>query len=163
MFSWCGLGQVRSPKEQNMPQTWIQNFPLNQNTRLRNTIVQYFSCAVERYHSSVNAVREPDLNAAAMLIGAQWQRFLWKHLLWDAEHWSLESSVLQFCWLSCAGPQLAFKRQQGERASRKDSQGWMKGTWCGADMEGAGVKFALAGGGSWASRRCWLLFGRAYP
>lgn len=71
----CDLGQAQ-----------IQNFPLSQNMRLSNTIVEYFSCTVERYHSSVNAVRDPDLNAAAMLVGPQRQRFLWKHLLWDAEH-----------------------------------------------------------------------------
>lgn len=73
--------------------------------------------------------------------------------------WSLESSMLRLCWLSCRGTQFSVKRQQRERASRNHSQRWMKGTWSLADMQLPRIKLALAGGRS----SCWLLFGQAYP
>lgn len=97
---------------------------MSQNLRAENTIVEFFSCVEETYHSSVNAQLDPDLNAATMLIGPQWQRFLWKHLLWDAEHGAWNQACCDSADSAAEGhSSLSKDNSEGERAGTVPSGG----------------------------------------
>lgn len=71
----------------------------------------------------MHTVRDPKLNAMAMVIGPRQQKFLWEHLLWDAEHGAWNQVFCRSADLAAYGPQLPFKRQQLGRAKRTYSQG----------------------------------------
>ena len=116
---------------------------------LRNVIVKYFSCLLERYLSLlIHTVCAPKLNAMTVNIGASVVEVSEEHLLWDGEHGAWTQVFCRSADLALSSCSSLSKDNNRESLFSGGNKMSPSTAWCSAETRGrTHTQLDLAGNG----------------